>query len=263
MFAFHVVLGGLGADGETAQVLYSAVSGNYFPALGLQPAGRLFRNLSAANRHHALCGTISWLLSTYPCGNVLSVQQKAGSRRLFRLLLPVYFLSSVVVDWRSEGWLWLAIMLLLGLASLLEFFRPEATSPKQAQIAIGLLVVLLFAAGGWRHFSSSSPSSKNNAIATTLKVTPAHGARGQTLTVTISAISVNFNEASRPNFGPDVRVLTNQLINATTVQAEIQIAPEAPLGRRRIWISTPGGQTAIDDTPTGLFQVDAAASPEK
>jgi putative ABC transport system permease protein len=44
IFAFNVILGGLGADGKTAQVLFSAVSGNYFPALGLKPAaGRLFR----------------------------------------------------------------------------------------------------------------------------------------------------------------------------------------------------------------------------
>jgi hypothetical protein len=191
------------------------------------------------------------------------VQQKTGASRLFRLLVPVYFLSSVVLDWRSEGWPWLTIMLLLSIASLLDFFRPEATSPKQVQIAIGLLVLILFAAGGWRHFSQSSPPSKNNAIATTLSVTPNHGARGQTLTVTISATRVNFTEASMPNFGPDVGVLTNQLISAKTLQADIQIAPEAPLGRRRIWVSTPGEQTAIDDTPTGLFQVEAAGSSEK
>jgi len=44
IFAFNVLLGGLGLDGKTAQVLYSAVSGNYFLALGIQPAaGRLFR----------------------------------------------------------------------------------------------------------------------------------------------------------------------------------------------------------------------------
>ena len=44
VFAFDVVLGGLGVDGRTAQVLYSAISGDYFKALGIQPAaGRLFR----------------------------------------------------------------------------------------------------------------------------------------------------------------------------------------------------------------------------
>ncbi|SPF56334.1 exported hypothetical protein [Candidatus Sulfopaludibacter sp. SbA4] len=43
IFAFNAMLGGLGADGKTGQVLYSAVTGNYFTALGLRPAaGRLF-----------------------------------------------------------------------------------------------------------------------------------------------------------------------------------------------------------------------------
>jgi len=43
VFAFEVGLSGLSADGKTSQILYSVVSGNYFPALGLRPAaGRLF-----------------------------------------------------------------------------------------------------------------------------------------------------------------------------------------------------------------------------
>jgi len=43
VFAFEVGLSGLAADGKTSQILYSVVSGNYFPALGLRPAaGRLF-----------------------------------------------------------------------------------------------------------------------------------------------------------------------------------------------------------------------------
>ena len=223
-----------------------------------------FEGQAVRHATHQVFGEgISRLLSACRYGTFLGVQQKTGASGLFRLLVPVYFLSSVVMDWRSEGWPWLAIMLLLSIASLLDFFRPEATSPKQVQIAIGLLVLVLFAAGGWRHFSQSSPPSKNNAIATTLSVTPDHGIRGQTLTVTIRAIRVNFTEASRPSFGPDVGVLANQLINAKTLQADVQIAPGAPLGHRRIWVSTPGGQTAIDDTPTGLFQVDAAGSVEK
>jgi predicted permease len=42
VFAFEVGLSGLSADGKTSQILYSVVSGNYFPALGLRPAaGRL------------------------------------------------------------------------------------------------------------------------------------------------------------------------------------------------------------------------------
>ena len=43
LFAFNAMLGGLGADGKTTPVLYSAVTGNFFTALGLTPAtGRLF-----------------------------------------------------------------------------------------------------------------------------------------------------------------------------------------------------------------------------
>jgi macrolide transport system ATP-binding/permease protein len=43
VFAFEVGLSGLAADGKTSQILYSVVSGNYLPALGLRPAaGRLF-----------------------------------------------------------------------------------------------------------------------------------------------------------------------------------------------------------------------------
>src|ERR1041385_9057178 len=43
IFAFNAMLGGLGADGKTAQILYSAVTGNFFSALGVKPAaGRLF-----------------------------------------------------------------------------------------------------------------------------------------------------------------------------------------------------------------------------
>ena len=33
IFAFNAVLGGLGADGKTTQVLYSAVTGNFFTAM--------------------------------------------------------------------------------------------------------------------------------------------------------------------------------------------------------------------------------------
>jgi len=94
-------------------------------------------------------------------------------------------------------------------------------------------------------------------------VTPPEGRRGQTLTVAISGTGLNFTEASKPNFGPDVRVLTTQVINASNLQIDIEIAPEAAIGRRRIWITTAGGQTAIDNSPDGVFQVVAVRSPDK
>jgi macrolide transport system ATP-binding/permease protein len=43
VFAFEVGISGLSADGKTSQILYSVVTGNYFPSLGLRPAaGRFF-----------------------------------------------------------------------------------------------------------------------------------------------------------------------------------------------------------------------------
>ena len=43
LFAFHVDIDGLSYGGKTAQILFSAVSGNYFTGLGLRPAlGRFF-----------------------------------------------------------------------------------------------------------------------------------------------------------------------------------------------------------------------------
>jgi len=193
----------------------------------------------------------------------LAVEKKSRIDHVWALTVTAYFLFSVVVDWRSEGWAWLAFMFVLGLASLLDFVRPEAASTRKIQIALGLIAVVLFAAGGWRHFSELSPSRKDKAIATTLNVTPPEGRRGQTLTVAISGTGLNFSEASKPNLGPDVRVLTTQVINASNLKIDIEIAPEAAIGRRRIWITTAGGQTAIDNSPDGVFQVVAVRSPDK
>jgi putative ABC transport system permease protein len=55
VFAFDTRIAGLSLDGKSSQVLYSAVSGNYFPALGLQPAaGRLFRTGEGEASHSDL-----------------------------------------------------------------------------------------------------------------------------------------------------------------------------------------------------------------
>ena len=196
------------------------------------------------------------------------VQKKRRIDRVWSLVAAAYFLFSVVFDGRSEGWAWSALMFVLGLASLLDFVRHEAPSTRKIQIALGIIAVVLFATYGWRPFSSgwrdaSRSSRKDQAIATTLNVTPAEGGRGQTLTVTVNATGLNFTEGSTPNFGPDVRVLTTQLINASNLQTDIRIASEAAIGHRRIWITTAGGQTAIDNSPDGVFQVVAPLSPDK
>lgn len=99
--------------------------------------------------------------------------------------------------------------------------------------------------------------------ATAVSTTPDHGGQGDTLTVTISASGLSFTEGSKLNFGPDITVLTNNVVNSTTLRADIEIAPGAPIGGRRVWISTPGQETAIDNTRDGAFQVVAAAVREK
>jgi hypothetical protein len=85
-----------------------------------------------------------------------SLRTVLGNRAL-RLLAPAYFLSSVILDWKDEEGIWLAVTLLLGLASLLDFVWPEArTSPKPVNIsklAMCLVALALFAGGGWRHFA--------------------------------------------------------------------------------------------------------------
>ena len=90
-----------------------------------------------------------------------------------RLFVPAYFLSSVVLDWRDGEGLWLAVMLLLGVASFVDFVWPEGpTMPKPiklSKIAICLVAVALFAGGGWRHFARTSIVEKGKVIATMLK----------------------------------------------------------------------------------------------
>ena len=158
-------------------------------------------------------------------------------------------------------------MLLLGLVSLVDIVWPGArTSQKPFKlfnIVICLVALALFAGGGWRHFARTSIAEKGKVMATMVSVTPAQGGQGQNLTLTISATGFSFTRGSMPSFGPDIGVMTNQVINATTLLTEIQIAPGAPLGHRRVWVSTPGGQTAIDNTANGVFQVVATASSEK
>src|SRR5579872_546644 len=55
LFAYSPRLGGFTSDGKTTQFLYSAVTGNYFSALGVQPgAGRLLEPGEGENEHAPL-----------------------------------------------------------------------------------------------------------------------------------------------------------------------------------------------------------------
>src|ERR1700676_5240026 len=109
--------------------------------------------------------------------------------RKFILLVTFYLLSSSIFEWRRDWKLWSAIALLLGLASLIEFFWPESRiRPKPiniSRIAMCLVATALFAGGGWRRFAIESSegrkASRPIVIPTTLKVSPGLGGQGQTL----------------------------------------------------------------------------------
>jgi hypothetical protein len=190
---------------------------------------------------------------------------KVWPHRVFSFLISIYFLGSVVLDWRKEQRLWVATLLVLGLASLLDlFWPPTRNTPKPiswAKVALFSMAVIFVVGGGWRHFAWGWPPSRPAVQAIAVSTTPDHGGQGETLTVTIRATGLSFTEGSKPNFGPDITVLTNNVVNPTTLRADIEIAPGAPIGGRRVWISAPGQETAIDNTRDGAFQVVAAAVP--
>jgi hypothetical protein len=189
----------------------------------------------------------------------------AWGHRVFAFLVSTYFLGSVVLAWREEQPLWLATLLVLGLASLLDLLWPPARStPKPigwAKLALFAMAVTFVVSGGWRHFARERQPTRPAVQATALSTSPDHGGQGKMLTVTISGAGLGFTERSKLNFGPDISVLTNNVVNPTTLRADIQIAPGAPIGGRRVWISTPGRETTIDNTRDGAFQVVAAANP--
>lgn len=89
----------------------------------------------------------------------------------------------------------------------------------------------------------------------TISVTPSQGAQGQSsLDVIINGVTVTFNSTSTASFGSGVTVVSNTLINSTTLQARINIASGAAIGYRRVTVTTNGTPTA-DATPAGAFQI--------
>lgn len=92
-------------------------------------------------------------------------------------------------------------------------------------------------------------------VPTTLQIAPAQGAQGQTLKVTVTATSLRLTDASILHFGPGIEVLDSHHTSQTALAAHIEIMAGTPGGFRRVWVSTPGAQTAIDDSAQGAFKV--------
>jgi hypothetical protein len=91
---------------------------------------------------------------------------------------------------------------------------------------------------------------------TVLGVTPPQGARGQTLNVTLSAANTHFvGGTSVVSFGTGVTVNSTTVVNATTVNANISVAPDAPVGFRDVRVTT--GSEVAGENVVGPFLVTA------
>lgn len=189
-------------------------------------------------------------------------QQKPWRSRALSLLVPAYFLTSLVLQWNNAEWTWLGFLFLTGMAALLEaVWAGSGNQSKAARIALTSLVagaVILFAAGGWRHFverSSAGRSSRPGAITAPITVTPPDGIRGRTLSVTVDGRDPVFTGQSTVDFGPGIKTVSSEMKSATTLVAAIEIAPDTPTGKRRISITTPERPTVVDNSTTGAFSV--------
>jgi subtilisin family serine protease len=86
-------------------------------------------------------------------------------------------------------------------------------------------------------------------IPTISSVSPASGAPGASLTVTVTG--TNFQPGASASFGADITVISTTVVSSTQLSVALAIGPSAALGLRDVTVST-GGQTA---TRQGGFTV--------
>ena len=192
---------------------------------------------------------------------------KSGWRRFWDFALIAYFSVQIITSWRTEDQVWLAaqigIMISLMIGAILGIQWPEsATQPKAAKVTLWASIVV-----GIVSMSVSSVvlsrHHPNAVVPTALHITPAQATQGQALEVTINTTSFRFTDRSIPHFGPGITVLDSHNTSETALAAHIEIAAGTATGFRRIWVSTPGAQTAIDDSLQGAFSVFAGTPAEK
>ncbi len=75
---------------------------------------------------------------------------------------------------------------------------------------------------------------------TLIGVSPAEGAQGQNLTVTLNGLNTNFDNTSVVTFGSGVQVVNTTVVNSTSLEVEVTIDPTASIGFRTVSISTSG-----------------------
>ncbi|MCX6659383.1 MAG: IPT/TIG domain-containing protein, partial [Candidatus Bathyarchaeota archaeon] len=111
---------------------------------------------------------------------------------------------------------------------------------------------------GPRNMSVTTPAGTGTLIGgftvtrgppTISSVSPSRGARGQTLTVTISGS--NFTGTTAVSFGSGITVNSFTASRSTQIKANITIGIAATLGPRNVSVTTPGGTSTL----TGGFTV--------
>lgn len=88
---------------------------------------------------------------------------------------------------------------------------------------------------------------------TVLTISPATGALGTTLEVTIHAVNTHFTAASVIDLGPGISVGEISAVDPTSITAAATIAPDADVGLRDVVVIT--GDEVADEDVTGPFAV--------
>ena len=198
---------------------------------------------------------------------ISSLGMEPGSRRTLKLSVILFLSLDVIFGWRNVDHIWLAAKIGAIIGLVLEtVWREPATRPKVVNVAVWavtLATVVLGLTGLFRLDTRHLNSLRGQVVPTTLQVCPAQGAQGQTLEVTITGTSLRLTDGSIPHFGTGIEVLDSHHTSQSALAAHIQIMAGTANGFRRVWVSTPGAQTAIDDSTQGAFEVAGGIPAEK
>jgi hypothetical protein len=176
-----------------------------------------------------------------------------------KLLVIAILLMDILTEWRTDDPISVGFRTLVFIGVVVEYLRPDASVRPDFVKVVALLaictVVFLLPTGFLRRAEVRPRDVGRQVVPSTLRVTPEQGAQGETQEVTITGASPRFTDRSVAHFGAGIAVLSTRSVGNTALAARIQIATDTPIGRRRIWVSTPGEQTAMDDSPRGAFEV--------
>jgi hypothetical protein len=192
--------------------------------------------------------------------------EHAQRRRFSNLAASAAFCLTIFAGWRTEDQVLLAAQIGIVLGMVLEALSPEPpTRPKAVKVtswAVLAATMALMTVGLWREIFHRN-TLLGQVVPTSLQITPAQGPQGKTLAVTITGTSFRFTNGSIPHFGSGITVLDSRYTGEKALAAHVQIVAGTPVGFRRVWVSTPGAQTAMDDSASGAFQVVAGDPRDK